>query len=80
VTFVKVGQLGDRCPEARCPESARELYASMETSATIADVALPIGAALLGAGLVGIVVTRPTDSKLSVSLAPSGVIVEGRFW
>jgi hypothetical protein len=52
----------------------------METSATLADVALPIGAALFGAGLVGVVVTRPTDSKLSVSLAPRGVVVEGRFW
>ncbi|MBM4374385.1 MAG: hypothetical protein FJ095_04815 [Deltaproteobacteria bacterium] len=80
MTFVKVGQLGDACPGGRCPGSARNLHASMVTSATVADVALPIGAALVGAGLVGVVVTRPSDSKLSVSLAPRGVVVEGRFW
>lgn len=82
LTFRKVGELDAVCPQRACPESARELHASMTASATVADVALPLGAALLGVGVVGLVVTRPSpEPSRSVGLrfAPMGLALEGSF-
>ncbi|MBM4360430.1 MAG: hypothetical protein FJ096_20175 [Deltaproteobacteria bacterium] len=81
MTFIKVSELENACPGRRCPESARGLHDTMASYATCANVALPIGAALFGAGLVGVTVTSGASRSPTavIRLAPNGLTLEGRF-
>ncbi len=79
LTFARVSDLEANCPNHRCPESARALHTDMQTLATIADVTLPLGAALFGAGALGLGLTAPDTHVTSVRFGPGTLTVRGVF-
>ena len=76
-------ELFDKCGGVTCPDADAERIADGRTLTTAANISLGIGAALLAAGTIMIIVGGPSDdadeTEVSLSLGLGTVGLSGRF-
>ncbi|HEY8089800.1 MAG TPA: hypothetical protein VIF09_18195 [Polyangiaceae bacterium] len=84
LAFGEMGSVRDQCPNKTCPPGT-SAYSTANTLATMADVALPIAAAGIAAGIVGLVLrgsapaaTRDQPST-SLWIGPGTIGARGSF-
>jgi hypothetical protein len=84
LAFGEMGSVRDQCPNKTCPPGT-SAYSTANTLATMTDVALPIAAAGIAAGIVGLVLrgsaTTTTRDQPSTSLwiGPGTIGARGSF-
>jgi hypothetical protein len=75
----KTKQLDDQCPRNPCPTSLKHLDDEARSSATVANVVVPIGVALIGSGAFLYLSSDDSKSNAQVRLSPAAADVTLSF-